>query len=126
MKKRRGEIAFDKAQTAYTNFENSLWARLGRFGKWVKKRRDKQLDEPDWKRLNKIWIWIVILAFVVGCLISGKYYEYQCNKHIVETFYPEESCRMGLKCNISNFVNLGNESILSSLPLLGTNEGEIT
>ena len=28
-------------------------------------------------------------------LVAGKYYEFQCNKHIVEEFYPEASCRIG-------------------------------
>lgn len=46
-------------------------------------------------------LWICLLAFVCGILVSSQYYEFQCNKHIVEEFYPEISCLNGWKCNRS-------------------------
>jgi len=101
---------FDKAQTSYTEWEDSLWDNLGAFGAWMKKKRSKKV--PDWKRVQEIWIWISILAFFVGWSIAGMYYQVECNTHIVEEFYPEEACRLGLKCNMTgDFLSDGNVTL---------------
>lgn len=107
---------FDKAQDSYTAWENGLWDKLGTFGAWMKKRRDKKV--PDWKRVQDIWVLISILALLTGYNLAGYYFEYQCNKHIVEEFYPEVACQNGLKCSIDNFNFLNNDTLIKDLPLL--------
>lgn len=122
---------FDRAQVSYSAWENGLWDSLGGFGAWMKKRRNKKV--PAWKRVQSIWIWLCILALISGWNVGGFYYQYQCNKHIVEEFYPEVAClNSGLKCDMSK-VNPGllallnqselNES-MKDLPLLGREEVE--
>jgi len=120
---------FDQAQKSYTAWENDLWDKLGGFGAWMKKRRSKKV--PDWKRVQQVWIGIALLALLTGWNVGGFYYEYQCNKHIVEEFYPEVSCINGFKCDMNRvnpellkFLNdsvMLNES-MDDLPLLGKTE----
>jgi len=121
---------FDQAQESYTEFEDSLWDKLGGVGKKIKAWRSKPL--PDWKRVQNVWIWIAILAFVTGWNLAGYYYEYQCNKHIVEEFYPEIACiNPGLKCDMERvnpeMLSILNQSAFNEsvkdLPLLGKSEG---
>lgn len=121
---------FDKAQVSYTAWEDELWDALGGFGAWMKKRRSKKV--PDWKRVQDIWVWICVLALLTGWNVGGYYYEYQCNKHIVEEFYPELACMQpGLKCDMErvnpDLLRLVNASLslnesMRNLPLLGRTE----
>jgi len=36
------------------------------------------------KKVINMWIWICILAFVVGCFMAGKYYQKVSNEFIIE------------------------------------------
>jgi len=87
--------SFDDLREKYTAWEERFLKSLGPPGKWMLRRIDARSKWPDWKKVQRLWIWIAITAFVVGLLVAGKYYEYQCNKHIVEEFYPEAACRIG-------------------------------
>ena len=57
-------------------------------------------------------LWICVLAFFCGILVSSQYYEFQCNKKIVEEFYPEISCLNGWKCDMSSLVGNGNLTLV--------------
>jgi len=112
-------ILFDKLQKGYSKWEFSVWGRLGGFGVWMKKRRSRKI--PDWRRVQNVWIWISILALITGYNVAGFYFQYQCNKHIVEEFYPEIACANGFKCNLSDSYFSGlnlTMSNISELPLL--------
>lgn len=121
---------FDQAQTSYSAWEDGLWDSLGGFGAWMKKRRSKKV--PDWKRVQNVWMWLCVLALLTGWNVGGFYYEYQCNKHIVEEFYPEIACINGLKCDMERvnpeLMRMLNESFnndtIKELPLLGKAEVE--
>jgi hypothetical protein len=118
---------FDRAQDSYTAWEDSLWDKLGVVGAWIKRKRSAPV--PDWKRVERVWKWIVVFAFVCGMVLAGKYYEFQCNKHIVEEFYPEIACiNPGFRCNltkagIQELLKLGDNRSIQDLPLLGKSEG---
>ena len=122
------KILFDKAQDSYTRWEDNLWDKLGPLGARIKKRRQRKI--PDWKRVQNVWIWLSILALLTGYNLSGYYFQYKCNAHIVEEFYPEIACQTpGLKCDMSRvnpemlrLINETNSSEnIKSLPLLGIN-----
>jgi len=98
----------------------------------MKKRRSRKV--PDWKRVQQVWIGISILALITGWNVGGFYYEHQCNKHIIEEFYPEVACLNGLKCDMERvnpeLMNMLNNSLMlndtiKDLPLLGKAEAEI-
>lgn len=112
------DLWLSNTQDKYTAWENDVLDKLGPIGRYLKKRIAKKMSEPDWKRLNKIWYLIVIFAFVSGWCLAGFYYQVQSNKFIIETFYPEYSCKIGLKCDKEYTDLLGVER---TIKLIGQN-----
>jgi len=45
---------------------------------------DKTTHCEKCKKIENLWIWIVIMAFFVGTLVSAKYYQIQTNTAISE------------------------------------------
>ena len=71
----------------------------------------KEIQHP-FRLVKENWIifLVIALAFSCGWVLAANYYQTQCNKHIIETFYKDEFNLSERGMDMFNFTDLDIEN----------------